>query len=120
VASNDPDYGNAYALQVKKGPPAEFIDAQRTSDGFGRWVNSARGTNRQHNSQLVYDARARKANVRATKHIEKGDELLAGYGAEYWRNVEKELRRMVEERASAAASEAPTARRRPAARRRRR
>jgi hypothetical protein len=85
VVSHDPDYGNAYALQIKKHPPT-FIDARRTNEpGLGRWANANRGRG-GNNAQLVYNSRARIATVRATKAISPKTEITVPYGADYWRH----------------------------------
>jgi hypothetical protein len=85
VINNDPDYGNAYALQIKKRPPT-YIDARRTNEpGLGRWANANRGRG-GNNAQLVYDARNRTANVRAIKAIPPKTEITVPYGAGYWRH----------------------------------
>jgi hypothetical protein len=84
VVNADPNYGNAYALQIKKHPPT-FIDARRTNEpGLGRWANANRGRG-GNNAQLVYNTRKREANVRATKAIPAKAEITVPYGASYWR-----------------------------------
>jgi hypothetical protein len=86
VVNADPNYGNAYALQIKKHPPT-FIDARRTNEpGLGRWANANLGRGRTNNAQLVYNTRKREANVRATKAIPAKAEITVPYGASYWRH----------------------------------
>ena len=86
VVSRDPNYGDNYALQVKKRPPT-YISARRSDTGEGRYANDKRGGIRNNNSALIYDARAREGYLRATKLIPIGSEITTPYGAAYWRAV---------------------------------
>jgi hypothetical protein len=73
-----------YALQVRKNPLL-IIDASATTSCQGRYVNSAKGTNKTNNTQFVWSARTGHAWIRATKKILPGTELLIAYGAGFWK-----------------------------------
>ena len=80
--SGDRD-GGVYVLQTRGD---SGIDAARTNAGAGRWANDPRGTDgNRANVEFAYDARRKTACLRATRPIRKGDEVLAKYGAAYWR-----------------------------------
>lgn len=85
VINADPDFGDDYALQIKKQPPT-FISARRTNTAVGRFANARKAGQGRNNAQLVYNSHTRQANVRATKKIDAGTEITVAYGAEYWRN----------------------------------
>ena len=87
VVSNDPEFGDDYTLQIKRSPPT-FITARRTNTGEGRYANARnRGLGQGYNNaQLIFDARAQEANVKATKTIPTGTEITVAYGAQYWRD----------------------------------
>jgi hypothetical protein len=52
VQTDDPNWGDNYALQIKKHPPT-FISARRTNTGEGRYANDKRRG--QNNAKLVYN-----------------------------------------------------------------
>ena len=83
VESHNPNYGNDYALQIKRHPPT-FIDARKTTN-TGRWANNAHGGG-QNNSNLKPDNRHQSAQIRAARNIPAGGEVLTAYGRDYWRN----------------------------------
>jgi hypothetical protein len=59
---------------------AHCRDARKTSErGYGRWVNDARGSDLRNNAKLTTGY-----NVRATRNIAPGSEVLASYGRQYW------------------------------------
>ena len=77
--------GGVYFLEVKKG---EAIDAARTNSGEGRWVNDPRGTNKAANAEFTLytpPGGRRRAGLRTTRPMVKGEEILVKYGADYWR-----------------------------------
>ena len=78
--------GGVYFLEVRSD---EAIDAARTNAGEGRWVNDPKGTDRRANSLFTVftppGTRTRRAGLRTTRPILKGEEILVKYGANYWR-----------------------------------
>jgi hypothetical protein len=74
-----------YALQVKKHPPT-FIDAKRTNTGSGRYANNCRHGQCTNNAHLRPGGGALTANVKASRNIPAGREVLASYGNQYWRS----------------------------------
>ena len=82
LASDD---GGAYFLQTKSN---EAIDAARTNAGEGRWVNDPRGTALTANANFTLytpPGGQRRAGLRTTRPVSKGEEILVKYGSEYWR-----------------------------------
>jgi SET domain-containing protein len=82
---NDP---SDYALEINK---KEAIDARKTgTSSLGgrandcRSVNKKKGECKSNNSKFVVDKRRKKARLKATKAIKKGDEVFVGYGRSYW------------------------------------
>jgi hypothetical protein len=86
VLSNDPDYGGAYILQVKKNPPT-FIDAAATTSGAGRFSNMAKRGQGGNNAKLAawFTRGGAHASIKAGKTINPGKEVLTNYGADYWK-----------------------------------
>lgn len=85
VPLRNEDDGGVYFLQTKSD---EAIDAARTNAGEGRWVNDPRGTDRTANAVFTLytpPGRQRRAGLRTTRPIVKGEEILVKYGAAYWR-----------------------------------
>ena len=62
------------------------VDAQYTEWSIGRYANDATGFGRKaglrNNSK--YEVRKGKPFIVATRNIKAGDEILVGYGKEYW------------------------------------
>ena len=87
VVNYDPDYGNPYALKVKERPPT-YIDARRSNEAVGRFVNDGRGEI-PSNSILIWDPDEKQGWVEATRDIGPGEEILTDYGEEYWRDIPK-------------------------------
>lgn len=93
--------GNDFSLQISKNA---FINAAR-SRNIGSYINDCRAKNRQQgecpgvNSRFVYDRRAEKINVKATKRIRPGSEIYVPYGNAYWRDKKKYNTWMNEQRA---------------------
>ncbi len=62
------------------------IDAQHTPWELGRYANDAAGMGRvegmKNNSK--YEIRKNRAYIIASRTIKAGDEILVGYGKEYW------------------------------------
>ena len=84
IVSNDKDYDNPYALQVRKHPPT-FIDASRTNEpGLARYVNDCLN-NCINNAEFVVKNRNNTAYLRALRDIQPNEEITVDYGPEYWK-----------------------------------
>ena len=85
---NGPDYPlSEYGVQINDN---WVRDGRSTQSGLGRWVMDCLPVNRPHdcprnNSRIILDQRRRRASIRATRHIDAGDEIFASYGERYWR-----------------------------------
>jgi hypothetical protein len=70
--------------------PAASIDAQGTQSCIGRWANDGNGCTpvKQNNADLHTlahkESRVILLYLRATQHINIGDEILLNYGPHYW------------------------------------
>ena len=76
--------GGAYFLELKRDTA---VDAARTDSGQGRWVNDPRGTSLTANGEFILytpPGQSRRASVRTTRPIKKGEEILVKYGRGYW------------------------------------
>ena len=85
VPLNSDNDGGVYFLETKK---TEAIDAARSNAGEGRWVNDPRGTAQAANAEFTLytpPGGQRRAGLRTTRPILKGEEILVKYGAAYWR-----------------------------------
>ena len=82
VVTDDRNFGGDHVLGIKRNT---FIDARRTDTGVGRFANARIG--QPNNAQLIYNARTRRAYVRARTDIPAGIEITVPYGAAYWRAV---------------------------------
>ena len=85
--------GGVYFLQTKL---SEAIDAARTNAGEGRWVNDPRGTAQAANAEFsLYTPPGgqRRAGLRTTRPIVKGEEILVKYGDGYWRFARQRAQR---------------------------
>jgi len=72
---------SVYGIQVGNG---KVRDASSTQSGLGRWVNDARDRD-INNATLVKDEDdTTKIIVVAERNIEKGEEILADYGKQFW------------------------------------
>lgn len=62
------------------------LDARSTQSGHGRYTNDARNTHKRSNSRLtVYHQGGQvRGNVRLTKKVKAGQEILTSYGRSYW------------------------------------
>ena len=88
IVTYDDDYGDDYSLQVRRNPPT-FIDSRATNNEVGRFANARlrRLNQGANNAQLNYNARTKKAFIRATKPIPVNEEITVPYGAQYWQRV---------------------------------
>lgn len=74
---------NAYIFYVNRD---HVIDARRYRAALARYANDAKGICRvkgkRNNAQYVQEGLS--VFIQATRDIEKGEEILVGYGKEYW------------------------------------
>ena len=66
------------------------LDGRSSQSGLGRYVNDCRSEDRQagdcrgNNSKIAVNRQQRTANIKATRNIQRGEEIFASYGSEYW------------------------------------
>jgi hypothetical protein len=77
----DETKGSSYVLEINS---ELLVCAARTNAGVGRWANDARNSDNSDNAKFVCDQVAKKATIRATRDIEKGDEIFVPYSDEFW------------------------------------
>lgn len=79
------------------------IDAYNNDKTFGRYANDARGLSRKkginNNSEYVIDGR--KVFIESLKDIPAGQEILVGYGKEYWDVIRYNYRLSLKEKKNA-------------------
>ena len=86
--NDDDGVGGPYYLEITR---TLAIDAARTNSGLGRWANDPRGSKdaagrpRRANARLVVDRRGRQGQLKASRLIRPGDEVLVSYGRAYWK-----------------------------------
>jgi len=89
VTKPDDNYGGDYVISLNAppdAPPFKYVDARRTTDGAGRFSNSARRRDRRtNNSHLSANRNMRDVKVVATRNIPANTEVLTRYGNDYWR-----------------------------------
>ena len=79
-------YGGPYVLQLPPyRTPFKYVDANRSTDGAGRYSNtSRRGNPGVNNSRLMPDPDDRNVGrIMSTTAIPKGREILTRYGPDY-------------------------------------
>lgn len=79
---------NGYLLRVHRSWAINALPSKKT---FGRYANDAAGLERvvgaKNNAEyVVYGLRC---YIEATRDIQKGEEILVGYGREYWSLIRK-------------------------------
>lgn len=82
------------------------IDAFPTKDAIARYANDARGLSRveglKNNAQ--YEIEKKRGYIVSKRNIKAGEEILVGYGKEYWdvikENLEKEEKLKVEKKSN--------------------
>ncbi len=79
---------NGYLLRVNA---RWAINALPFKKALGRFANDAKGLSRAANlkNNAEYLLEGRRCFIFATRHIEAGQEILVGYGREYWNLVKK-------------------------------
>jgi hypothetical protein len=78
-----PNGGQVYSLHLNNEIRIDAADPYKSN--WARYMNSTRGTKRATNARFG----VRCAEIRATRTIKVGDEILIGYGNSYWRNKPK-------------------------------
>ena len=85
-SNEDQGYGGDYVIQLNNRPPYKFVDAQKTTEGAGRFSNMAR--RRDHftnNAHLTADPKTHMAKVVSNERpIAAGREIYTKYGNAYW------------------------------------
>ena len=77
----------AYVLKVNK---KHYIDAKKTSSSAGRYANDCRMQNKKdghcngNNAKLSFDYRNGRANIKAKRPIQAGEEVYVSYSRGYW------------------------------------
>lgn len=77
--------GGVYFLQYRKNLA---VDAARTNTAEGRWVNDPKGSGRAANSEFVLftpPGGQRRGQIKLTRDVAAGEEILVSYGGDYWR-----------------------------------
>lgn len=78
-------YTAEYAVKYARN---KVIDARESDTrGPGAYANDPRGTGKRANAKLSIDTRNQRANVKLTKNVKRGEEVLVHYdpeGDEYW------------------------------------
>jgi hypothetical protein len=85
VTTNNPNFGGDYVLQLSRN---KFLDGDPkvTNTSIGAFCNNCKTSDRVagkcggNNANFAHHS----ANVKATKKIKKGEEILASYGRTYW------------------------------------
>ena len=82
---------NNYILYVNRN---HVIDARPTKKAFARYANDASGVTRikgvRNNS--IYATDGLKVYIEAARDIPPGEEILVGYGKEYWDAIRENMR----------------------------
>lgn len=81
------DGHNGYLMLINRNA---VINAMR-SKTFGRYANDATGLSKKPGlrNNAEYVSEGRKCFIESTRKIKKGEEILVGYGREYWRLIRK-------------------------------
>jgi SET domain-containing protein len=86
-----PDYRNGYLFYFTRN---NVIDAWGTRKGVAHFANDARGIVRvngiRNNSEYVTEGA--HCFIEASRNIRAGEEILVGYGPEYWQVIRENLR----------------------------
>jgi len=79
---------NGYLMYITRNT---VINALPTIKTFGRYANDANGLSRieglRNNAEYVSEGK--RCFIDATKNLEAGEEILVGYGREYWTLIRK-------------------------------
>lgn len=65
------------------------IDAYRHPEALARYANDAKGINKKKGvtNNAMYEIVEKKCFIVALKNIQPSEEILVGYGIEYWRDI---------------------------------
>jgi uncharacterized protein len=79
---------NGYLMYINRNIVINALYAKKT---FGRYANDALGLTRikgvRNNSESITEGK--RCFIEATRTIEAGEEILVGYGREYWTLIKK-------------------------------
>ncbi len=82
------DGHNGYLMYINR---HTVINALPAVDTLGRYANDAHGLSRvkgvRNNAEYVSEGR--RCYIEAKRNIQKGEEILVGYGREYWQLIKK-------------------------------
>jgi uncharacterized protein len=77
----DETKGSMYVLEINS---ELLVCAARTNAGVGRWANDARNSRNSDNAYFCCDQRSKTACIKATRDIEKDEEIFVPYSDEFW------------------------------------
>jgi SET domain-containing protein len=87
----DEDGHNGYLMYLNRNTVINALPAKKT---LGRYANDASGISRieglRNNAEYVSEGN--RCFIEATRIIKAGDEILVGYGREYWTLIKKILK----------------------------
>ncbi|MBS1553662.1 MAG: SET domain-containing protein [Bacteroidetes bacterium] len=85
---------NGYLMYITRNAVIDALPAKHT---LGRYANDAKGLSKvpglRNNAEYVSEGT--RCYIEATCEIRKGEEILVGYGKEYWQLVKKLKRKKV-------------------------
>jgi uncharacterized protein len=87
------DGHNGYLMYITRNAVIDALPATKT---LGRYANDAQGLSRipglTNNSEYVSEGH--RCYIEAKRNIQKGEELLVGYGKEFWQ-LQRKIRRAI-------------------------
>ena len=69
-----------YVLCAGSKPTSQCVDARRSNSGVARFANDPRGSGKRANAKLT-----KAFSLKSKRAIRPGTEILASYGAAYWK-----------------------------------
>ena len=85
---------NGYLMHITRNAVIDALPAKHT---LGRYANDAKGLSKvpglRNNAEYV--SAGNRCYIEATRAIKKGEEILVGYGKEYWQLIKKLKRKKV-------------------------
>lgn len=86
------DGNNLYIMYVTE---KHVIDAGNAKKSFARYANDAKGLTKieglKNNGIYVHDKKKR-VFIEAKRDIQAGEEILVGYGGDYWKTIRKNMK----------------------------
>ena len=81
------DGHNGYLMLINRNAVINALNSKT----FGRYANDARGLSKKPGlrNNAEYVSEGRKCFIESIRKIKKGEEILVGYGKEYWRLIRK-------------------------------